>query len=129
LKCWHDARVFENRDQSLSYKKSSDWTGKRRITCWSYNFDWMVFRAACWAGRTHRRTTHQIQFVYGSFKSVSRVYKRVSVEFDTNVLFTGIIVSMASLLSLVLRKIRQPKVIAEVLGGILLGLLYLTIYA
>ncbi|KAF8233442.1 hypothetical protein L208DRAFT_1451912 [Tricholoma matsutake] len=33
----------------------------------------------------------------------------------------GIIVSMASLLSLGLRKIRQPKVIAEVLGGILLG--------
>lgn len=33
----------------------------------------------------------------------------------------GIIVCMASLLSLVLRKMRQPKVIAEVLGGILLG--------
>ncbi|KAG5642538.1 hypothetical protein DXG03_002576 [Asterophora parasitica] len=33
----------------------------------------------------------------------------------------GIIVSTASLLSLVLRKIRQPKVIAEVLGGIILG--------
>ncbi|KAJ7879936.1 Sodium/hydrogen exchanger family-domain-containing protein [Mycena olivaceomarginata] len=33
----------------------------------------------------------------------------------------GIIVSTASLLSLGLRKIHQPKVIAEVLGGILLG--------
>ncbi|KAJ7917502.1 Sodium/hydrogen exchanger family-domain-containing protein [Mycena leptocephala] len=33
----------------------------------------------------------------------------------------GIIVSTASLLSLALRKIHQPKVIAEVLGGILLG--------
>ncbi|KAJ4485588.1 Sodium/hydrogen exchanger family-domain-containing protein [Lentinula aciculospora] len=33
----------------------------------------------------------------------------------------GVIVGMASLLSLGLRKIRQPKVIAEVLGGILLG--------
>jgi Kef-type K+ transport system membrane component KefB len=33
----------------------------------------------------------------------------------------GIIVCTASLLSLVLSKIRQPKVIAEVLGGILLG--------
>jgi Kef-type K+ transport system membrane component KefB len=33
----------------------------------------------------------------------------------------GIIVCTASLLALVLRKIRQPKVIAEVLGGILLG--------
>ena len=31
---------------------------------------------------------------------------------------------MASLLSLGLRKIRQPKVIGEVLGGILLGSLY-----
>ncbi|TRM60507.1 Sodium/hydrogen exchanger family-domain-containing protein [Schizophyllum amplum] len=33
----------------------------------------------------------------------------------------GVIVSTATLLSLVLRKIRQPKVIAEVLGGIILG--------
>ncbi|RDB14902.1 K(+)/H(+) antiporter 1 [Hypsizygus marmoreus] len=33
----------------------------------------------------------------------------------------GIIVSTASLLALGLRKIRQPKVIAEVLGGIILG--------
>ncbi|KAG6376879.1 Sodium/hydrogen exchanger family-domain-containing protein [Boletus reticuloceps] len=33
----------------------------------------------------------------------------------------GIIIVMAQLLSLVLRKLRQPKVIAEVLGGILLG--------
>ncbi|KAJ6581623.1 Sodium/hydrogen exchanger family-domain-containing protein [Mycena capillaripes] len=33
----------------------------------------------------------------------------------------GIIVGTASLLSLGLRKIRQPKVIAEVLGGIILG--------
>lgn len=33
----------------------------------------------------------------------------------------GIIVCTASLLALALRKIRQPKVIAEVLGGILLG--------
>jgi Kef-type K+ transport system membrane component KefB len=35
---------------------------------------------------------------------------------------------MASLLSLGLRKIRQPKVIAEVLGGILLGLLFISTY-
>ena len=33
----------------------------------------------------------------------------------------GIIVCTASLLSLGLSKIRQPKVIAEVLGGIILG--------
>ncbi|KAF9481959.1 hypothetical protein BDN70DRAFT_875579 [Pholiota conissans] len=33
----------------------------------------------------------------------------------------GIIVCTASLLSLLLRKLRQPKVIAEVLGGIILG--------
>ncbi|KAF7308876.1 Na-H-Exchanger domain-containing protein [Mycena kentingensis (nom. inval.)] len=33
----------------------------------------------------------------------------------------GIIVATASLLSLVLRKIHQPKVISEVLGGIILG--------
>lgn len=33
----------------------------------------------------------------------------------------------ASLLSLILRKIRQPKVIAEVLGGILLGVFNLLV--
>ena len=33
----------------------------------------------------------------------------------------GVIVLTTQLLSLVLRKIRQPKVIAEVIGGILLG--------
>ncbi|KAG6888532.1 hypothetical protein C0995_007644 [Termitomyces sp. Mi166 len=33
----------------------------------------------------------------------------------------GIIIATASLLSILLRKLRQPKVIAEVLGGILLG--------
>ncbi len=37
----------------------------------------------------------------------------------------GIIVCTASLLSLVLSKVRQPKVIAEVLGGILLGEFFL----
>jgi hypothetical protein len=36
---------------------------------------------------------------------------------------TGIIVCTASFLSLALSKMRQPKVIAEVLGGILLGAL------
>ena len=34
----------------------------------------------------------------------------------------------ASLLSLVLKKMRQPKVIAEVLGGILLGACILWLY-
>lgn len=34
----------------------------------------------------------------------------------------GVIVLTTQLLSLVLRKIRQPKVIAEVIGGILLGM-------
>ncbi|KAH7927523.1 hypothetical protein BV22DRAFT_1084911 [Leucogyrophana mollusca] len=33
----------------------------------------------------------------------------------------GVIIMMAQLISLILRKMRQPKVIAEVLGGILLG--------
>lgn len=33
----------------------------------------------------------------------------------------GVIIMMTQLLSLGLRRIRQPKVIAEVLGGILLG--------
>jgi hypothetical protein len=36
-------------------------------------------------------------------------------------IFSGIIVCTASLLSLLLRKLRQPKVIAEVIGGIILG--------
>ncbi|TFK68027.1 hypothetical protein BDN72DRAFT_898463 [Pluteus cervinus] len=48
-------------------------------------------------------------------------------EFDTHdpirlwIVQVGIIIATASLLSLGLRKLRQPKVIAEVLGGILLG--------
>ena len=50
-------------------------------------------------------------------------------RFNLDVLLTGLIVGMASLLSLGLRKIRQPKVIAEVLGGILLGSLYPPLYA
>ena len=35
--------------------------------------------------------------------------------------FPGIIILATQALSLVLRKIRQPKVIAEVIGGIILG--------
>lgn len=41
-----------------------------------------------------------------------------------NTLFTphsGLIIMTAQLLSLLLRKLKQPKVIAEVLGGIILG--------
>lgn len=34
----------------------------------------------------------------------------------------GVIILTTQLLALVLRKIRQPKVIAEVIGGILLGM-------
>ena len=34
---------------------------------------------------------------------------------------TGIIIIMTQVLSIALRKLRQPRVIAEVLGGILLG--------
>lgn len=41
----------------------------------------------------------------------------------TDILLVGVIVATASLLSLGLRKMRQPKVIAEVLGGIILGTL------
>lgn len=53
-------------------------------------------------------------------------YDQVGMDIYTDafsfiLLGIGIIVSTASLLSLVLSKIRQPKVIAEVLGGILLG--------
>jgi len=37
--------------------------------------------------------------------------------------FTGIIILTTQILSIGLRKLRQPRVIAEVLGGILLGMM------
>lgn len=46
----------------------------------------------------------------------------------TDILFVGVIVATASLLSLGLRKMRQPKVIAEVLGGIILGMLLVGLF-
>ena len=41
---------------------------------------------------------------------------------EANVRAAGVIILTTQLLALVLRKIRQPKVIAEVIGGILLGM-------
>lgn len=66
--------------------------------------------------------TLKILFVYGSFKLVSFIEQICVLLFAmSNAGFAGIIVCTASLLSLPLRKLRQPKVIAEVLGGIILG--------
>ena len=95
---------------------------------------------------TQPNSTHLIHYDCGSCKLVSEEiriprrplvgdispdprtmsYDQVGMDIYTDafsfiLLGIGIIVSTASLLSLVLSKIRQPKVIAEVLGGILLG--------
>ena len=50
--------------------------------------------------------------------STRRTHPELTTFFNVHV---GIIVLTAQLLGLILRRIRQPKVIAEVLGGILLG--------
>lgn len=42
-------------------------------------------------------------------------------ERRSHALIAGIIIIMTQILSIGLRKLRQPRVIAEVLGGILLG--------
>ena len=46
---------------------------------------------------------------------------RVDFRCCSHALTTGIIISVTQILSIGLRKLRQPRVIAEVLGGILLG--------
>jgi Kef-type K+ transport system membrane component KefB len=48
-------------------------------------------------------------------------YRSVPSSSTSSFLSTGIIITMGQLLSLGLGKIKQPKVIAEVLAGILLG--------
>ena len=81
-------------------------------------------------GRTRRNSILQTLSGYGSFKSVSLVWNarrrahrdRGQVRWETFIdLFSpdlGIIILTSQLLSLGLARIRQPKVIAEVLGTI-----------
>lgn len=45
----------------------------------------------------------------------------VQVELTTPLRATGIIISFSQLLGMILRRLREPKVIAEVVGGIMLG--------
>ena len=66
----------------------------------------------------------RIRFDYGLFKSVSNskpLSYHIPPKRRPQLKHIGIIILTAQLLGALLRRIRQPKVIAEVLGGILLG--------
>lgn len=75
--------------------------------------------------RTQRSLILRTLSDYGLFKSVSTLIY-VSKFSGTYIwlILPGVIVMTTQILALGLRKIRQPKVIAEVIGGILLGALY-----
>lgn len=62
---------------------------------------------------------HLILCDYGLFKSVSLEFVFGFPSFLQ--ICAGVIIITTQILSLGLRKLRQPRVIAEVLGGILLG--------
>lgn len=57
---------------------------------------------------------------YGSFKSV-RIASPPGWIYALTVLSTALIIAFTQLLSMVLGRLRQPRVIAEVIGGVLLG--------
>lgn len=69
--------------------------------------------------QTRLITTLPILFSYGSFKSVSTSFQSV-FEPATNIHLV-VIMAMIQLLALILSRIRQPRVIAEVIAGVLLG--------
>lgn len=76
-------------------------------------------RVVCSVARTLLRSTSMTHCDYGSSKLVSI---RTALAFEIpHIYFAGVIVLSTQLLALGLRKMRQPKVIAEVIGGILLG--------
>lgn len=50
------------------------------------------------------------------------ICSQVLVHLRNNMHATGVIILTTQVLALGLRKMRQPKVIAEVIGGILLGM-------
>jgi Kef-type K+ transport system membrane component KefB len=64
-------------------------------------------------------TTPRIPFAYGSSKSVSTCLSRVQSSSAKPP--EVIIIAVSQILALALGRIRQPRVIAEVIGGILLG--------
>jgi hypothetical protein len=60
-----------------------------------------------------------IQCLYGSFKSVCTTTTPGRKHALT--VLTALIIAFTQLLGLILGRIRQPRVIAEVIGGVLLG--------
>jgi len=71
---------------------------------------------------TLHKSIQMTLFASGSFKLVRGCSLRLRfLLIIAGGISIGVIVSTATLLSLVLKRIRQPKVIAEVLGGIILG--------
>ncbi len=72
--------------------------------------------------KTRVRSTRSTLCVSGSSKLVSQSVLKYSYTSSNNVHATGVIILTTQVLALGLRKMRQPKVIAEVIGGILLGM-------
>jgi hypothetical protein len=70
---------------------------------------------------TPQNTTLAIQCHYGSFKSVCTIKTPNREIMRLFVLPTALIIAFTQLLSVILGRIRQPRVIAEVIGGVLLG--------
>lgn len=64
---------------------------------------------------------HRTPFVYGSSRSVSTCQASFSTKFAAYAYMSVIIICFTQILSLALSQIRQPRVIAEVIGGVLLG--------
>ena len=79
-------------------------------------------REGCLVGKILRSSTLRILCVSGLYKLVSNISPFVMEHSLPASNIQGVIVLTTQLLALGLRKIRQPKVIAEVIGGILLGL-------
>jgi hypothetical protein len=70
---------------------------------------------------TPPNTTPAIPCHYGSFKSVCTVRTPNREMMRLLVIPTVLIVSFTQLLGVILGRIRQPRVIAEVIGGVFLG--------
>ena len=90
------------------------------LTICSHVFTQTTSREASFQATTQLHTMLLIHSAYGSSKLVGPTYPSIlSIQPTTTT--TVIIIAMTQLLSLGLSRIRQPRVIAEVIGGVLLG--------
>lgn len=79
----------------------------------------MFIRGVSFLEIIQRTITPRILYDYGLFKLVSTQNR--SIYHSIKLSSPAIIITFTQLLSLILSRIRQPRVIAEVIGGVLLG--------